>query len=182
MRKTVVLLVLVFFGPLLAAVIAFYGPWAFAPSAAHGQIIEPPLPLPAEALPVRMRTAPAGQPRKWSVIYARTSACGEDCLEDLLRLHQVRLALGEDRGRVQTVLLWAGPDLPIPPEAEWITARLDDAAGKTIIQLLGEDAVRNGRIYIADPADRLMMTYPPDVEQSGLLEDLERLLDLSGTG
>jgi len=48
-RIHLLLVALVFFGPLLLAAIAYYGPWDWAPRAAHGELIEPPLPLPAGA-------------------------------------------------------------------------------------------------------------------------------------
>ncbi|HEY5567921.1 MAG TPA: hypothetical protein VIM81_11860, partial [Gammaproteobacteria bacterium] len=49
-RIHLLLVALVFFGPVLLAAIAYYGPWDWAPRAAHGELIEPPLPLPAEAV------------------------------------------------------------------------------------------------------------------------------------
>ena len=179
------LLMLVFFGPLALAVVAFYGPWEWVPRGTpHGELIQPPLPLPPGALTTRSgdRTAPDWYRERWSLVYARTAQCTEPCLVELDRLNQVRLALGDDRQRVQLVFLFAGAGPELPPEASVLTARLDDAAGTAMLELLGAERVRDGRIYIADPLGNLVMTYPPGTEQRGIFEDLERLLTVTAIG
>ncbi|MGH8495078.1 MAG: hypothetical protein ACREVN_03010 [Gammaproteobacteria bacterium] len=162
--------------------IAYYGPLDWAPRAAHGELIEPPVPLPPEAFATLFRNGmPTERLRnRWSFIYARIAPCSDECLAHLIRLYQVRLALPEDRRhRVQMVLLFGGPRPSLPADAGWTTARLDDAAGNTIVELLGEQNIRDGRVYIADPLGNLVMSYPPDAAQKGMLEDLKRLLKLS---
>ncbi len=178
-------LMLVFLGPLALAVIAFYGPWDWVPrTAAHGEFIEPPLPLPAGELTTLAgaRTEPDWYRGRWSLIYARTSHCDEQCVAELNRLNQVRLALGEDLRRVQLVLLFAGTGPELPDGAALLAARLDDGAGTEVLELLGADSIGNGRIYLADPLGNLVMTYPPGTEQRGILEDLERLLTVTVIG
>ncbi len=176
------LLILVFFGPLLFAAVAYYGPWEWLrqTAAAHGELIDPPLPLPRGALttPSGGETAPNWFQYRWSLIYARTAPCDQPCISELNRLNQVRLALGKDLGRAQVVLLFAGAPPPLPAGADVIVARLDNAAGGAMLDLLEARGIRDGRIYISDPAGQLIMTYPPDAEQSGILEDLERLLSV----
>ena len=180
-RIHLLLVALVFFGPLLLAAIAYYGPWDWAPRAAHGELIEPPLPLPAGvSLAVFRDGTSTGQLRNdWLLIYARTAPCADACLDHLMRLRQVLAALAEDRDRVRMAVFLAGPVPPALRDATWATIRLDDPAGKGIVELLGEHDIREGRIYIADPRRQLVMSYPPDAEQKGLLEDWERLLQLS---
>ena len=56
------------------------------------------------------------------------------------------------------------------------------AAGAEVLELLGADSIDNGRIYLADPLGKLVMTYPPGTEQRGILEDLERLLTVTVIG
>ena len=180
------LLVLVFFGPALLAALAFYGPWDWVPrgGAAHGELIEPPLSLPPGAFATPSADeAPTDRARpRWSFIYARFAPCDEQCLAHLNRLNQVRLALAEDRDRVQLVFLFAHAKPLLPPDAGIIVARLDDAAGNPTLELLGEHRIRDGRVYIADPLGNLVMSYALDAEQKGMLEDLKRLLKLSKIG
>lgn len=181
-RTQLFLLLLVFFGPLLLAAIAYYGPWEWAPRASHGELIEPPVALPRSALGPEAGEAQERAQNRWSFIYARLAPCEQECLDHLLRLHQVRLALAEERDRVRMVLLFAGPKPPLPPEAGWVMTRLDDPAGKATLEILGAENVHDGRVYIADPLGNLVMSYPPDAAQKGMLEDLERLLTVSRIG
>lgn len=175
------LLGLVFFGPLLFAAVVYYGQWDWAPRAAHGELIEPPLLLPAGVLAPLFRSGSATQqPRnRWWLLYVRTTLCADACLTDLVRLHQVLLALAEDRRRVQPAVLSAAPIPPVPPDGGWVTVHLDDAAREGLVEMLGERNIRAGRVYVADPQGRLVLSYAPDAEQKGMLEDLERLLRLS---
>lgn len=178
-------LLLVFLGPLALAVIAFYGPWDWVPGgAAHGEFIQPPVPLPTGELTTLSGapTAPDWYRGRWSLIYARTAECREQCIAELNRLNQVRLALGEDLRRVQLVFLFSGTGPELPNEAALLAVRLDDAAGAELLELLGAEIVGNGKIYLADPLGNLVMTYPPDAEQRGILEDLERLLTVTVIG
>ena len=153
------LLLLVFFGPLLLAAVAYYGPWDGLRQAgeAHGEFIDPPLTLPRGALttPSGGATSPNWFQTRWSLIYARTAPCDQQCVSELNRLNQVRLALGKDLGRAQVVLLFAGAPPPLPDGADVIVARLDDAAGGAMLHLLEARGIRNGRIYISDPAGQL---------------------------
>jgi len=180
------LLMLMFFGPILLAAVAFYGPWDALRQTgeAHGELIEPPLPLPRGALttPAGAETSPNWFENRWSLIYATTATCDQQCVSDLNRLNQVRLALGKNLGRAQVVLLFAGAQPPLPDGADVIVARLDDAPGSAMLELLGARAIANGRIYIADPSGQLVMTYLPDAEQSGMLKDLKQLLSVSTIG
>lgn len=178
-------LLLVFVVPLALAVIAFYGPRDWVPRGApHGEFIQPPLPLPPGELTTLSgaRTAPDWYLGRWSLIYALTAECREECVAELNRLNQVRLALGEDLRRVQLVFLFAGDGPQLPEGAAVLAARLDDAPGAEVLELLGAERIGDGRIYLADPLGNLVMTYPPGSEQRGMLEDLERLLTVMVIG
>ncbi len=176
-----VLLVLLFFGPLVLAAVAFYGPWEWAPRGAHGELLEPPVRLPAGALAgVGDAPSAAGSPRgRWTLLYARSSPCTEACSEHVVRLHQVRLALAEDRDRVQIALFLAGGDFPLPPGVKRLAARPDDARGEALAELLGARRLRDGGIFVVDPSGRVVVRYEPGAEQKGILEDVERLLNVA---
>jgi hypothetical protein len=92
----------------------------------------------------------------------------------------VRLALGHDLGRAQVVMLFVGSAPVLPVGADVTLARLDLAQAAPLreqLTVLGLD-----RVFIADPLGRLVMSYPVDADQSGILEDLERMLSLSPFG
>ena len=105
--------------------------------------------------------------------------CAEQCVVELNRLNQVRLALGDDLDRAQLVLLYTGNGPQLPEGAALLAARLDDRAGSALLELLGAERVGTGSIFLADPLGNLVMTYPADAEQRGILEDLERLLTVT---
>jgi hypothetical protein len=103
------------------------------------------------------------------------SSCEQQCAQHLGRLRQVQLALGRDQARVQRAL-WHVGDLPALDDPELKTRALDDAVGRGVVEALGAASMRDGRVLVADPRGRVILSYPPDVEQKELLRDLERLL------
>jgi cytochrome oxidase Cu insertion factor (SCO1/SenC/PrrC family) len=179
----------VFLMPLLLAALVYLGPWRASwleplPSADR-EVIEPPITVPLGPL-----TGPSGEPGedtwlryRWSLIYARMSPCENQCLRQLSRLRLLRLALGPDRDRVQRVFLYAGsvPSV-VRQDPALLMGRLDDARGASLLQRLGVERLAAGRIYIADPRGNIVVAYPGEAEQAGLLEDLKRLLRISQIG
>lgn len=140
--------------------------------------------IPAEPLatPAGGRTAPDWARYRWSLIYAKIGPCETVCQAHLARLTQVYLALGGDRDRMQRVLL-ATDSVPDPlRDGMLVVGLLDRGAGMALADLLGRDRIEHGRILIVDPLGNLVASYPPDADQSRLLKDLERLLDVSRIG
>jgi len=174
------LLILVFAAPLLLAALAYFGPWEWARpgGAAHGELLSPPVALPPMSLDTSSAAGSLG--RRWSLIYASAAPCREPCIARLNRLNQVRLALGSDRRRAQVVLFFVGSAPALPAGAEVTLARLDGAGAQRLRALFEERGL--DRVYLADPLGRLVMRYPADLDQRGLLEDLERLMTVEAAG
>ncbi len=191
-RTQVWVLVAIFFGPLLAAFILYYGMGSWRPhgSTNKGELITPVRPLPEVELP-----AAADEPfstqdfhGKWTLVYVGDGQCDERCREALVLTRQTRLALSKDMDRVQRLLLVSNnccdrtylqtehPDLR--------TASIDNQAGQNLLSQFpeGSDASQQGRIYIVDPLGNLMMSYAPDAPRKGLLDDMKKLLKLSHIG
>lgn len=165
-------------GPFALALLLFYGPWdlEWLPRLPGSrELLDPPV-----ATPPGWLADSAGGPRRWSLVYARTTACEADCIEDLARLRQVQLALGRDMDRLQRVYLHTGlappPRDEVGPASPLLTRRLDEAPGASVALALDAREVRTGRVYVADPRGAFVASYPPDVEQKELLRDLKRLL------
>jgi len=187
-RRQLLLVASLFFVPLVAAAfLYFYSGWRPAVGVQHGELIDPPRPLPAIELDLPGGgTAAADTLRgRWFLVHVITGPCDERCLAVLTELRQLRLALDKDAARVQRVLLHASQCCDAgSPDAEPDLLLLG-AAGpeREAFRALFPAAADDGpRIYIVDPHGNLMMSYPATGAARGLLKDLERLLRLSSIG
>ncbi|NIP72385.1 MAG: hypothetical protein GWO16_04865 [Gammaproteobacteria bacterium] len=175
--------------------------YAFFPDAArslgttnHGHFVHPAraVALPALQDPDGTAIDPQFLRGKWTYVYFDTAACDEVCRENLWKMRQVRLAQGEEARRVQGVLvltdtraltrlqafLQAYPGLTVaagPGDAARALARQFAVGG-------GQPAAGARRIYIVDPAGRLMMYYGPQADPKGMIDDMQRLLKVSRIG
>jgi hypothetical protein len=161
---------LVCLGPLVAALLIYYGPF--------GVTWLPQLPGSRELLREPIAVPPqwrSGASRPWQLVYATMSPCEEQCVVHLGRLLQVQLALGRDSNRVQRAV-WHVGALPQLGDPELAAHGLDDEVGRHVVAALGAERLRGGRVYVTDPRGTVILSYPPEVDQKELLRDLERLL------
>ena len=189
-------LALLFFAPLGLAFYLYYGHGSWHPGARvnRGELVQPPRPLPALALPLwgSGSTDANFLKGKWTLLYVAFGSCSDACRTRLYDTRQVRLALDRDMGRVQRVLI-AGDgccDAQFLREQhpDLITIRADPAAAP-LLALLPDHERRDGpltaqapRVYLIDPLGNLMMVYPAGARPKGMLEDMKRLLRLSSIG
>ncbi len=179
-------LLLLFFGPLVLAAYLYYGSGTWQPQggAEHGDLISPPRPLPHadnEQAPLKGR---------WTLLYLAAGVCEGRCQEALDELGQVHMALGNKGDRVQRLLLYTGSprsDETLRHEHTGLrTLSIDVEANAELLETVpvydGASPTEADRVYIVDPLGNLVMSYPPDADAKGLLEDLRRLLKLSRIG
>ena len=196
--RTVGLLAGLFVLPLALSFWLYYGlHWHPAGMTNHGELIEPPRPLPALPAPPRLTVpgSPAELAReaapetlfraRWTLVYIGDGACDAHCRDALYFMRQTRLSLNNDMTRVRRVFLATGaaPD-------EGLLAR--EFAGLTVVriqgpqltQLLAQFPARDQAhsLYVVDPLGNLMMRYDARRSPKGLLEDLKKLLQLSHIG
>jgi len=182
-------MVAIFAAPVIAAWFFYLNP-EYLPSGRtnKGELIHPVVPLPSD-LGLFMPEG-AGLDRnplngKWTLVYLAGDECGEDCLDRLIAIRQIRLALGESQLSVERLLIMTDPDADelaekLGTEFEGMKVALTDAAGGVrLLALLGEGAAALNRIYIMDPMGNLMMRYAPDAPAKDTLQDMERLLKAS---
>jgi hypothetical protein len=147
-------------------------------------LLASPRPLPQ----VAVRTAGGGMTGpdwaryRWSLIYARITPCEGRCASELAHLTEVYLALGGNRARVQRVLLLPDEGFRMTGDPTLLVGYLDGERDAELVGALGLDLLEQGRIFVVDPLGNLVMSYPPLPDQARLLEDLERLLDISRIG
>jgi hypothetical protein len=174
-------------GPIVLALLVYYVPNALTQrqlANPERALLASPMPLPQVAVRTAGggTTAPDWARYRWSLIYARITPCGGHCAPDLARLTEVHLALGRNRARVQRVLLIADEDFRMTGDPELLVGYLDGERDAELVGALGLDLLEQGRIFVVDPLGNLVMSYPPAPDQARLLEDLERLLDVSRIG
>ena len=204
-RRTLIGLALLFFAPLGLAFFLYYGVgWRPGSHVNHGQLIDPPRPLPAVRLPhvaldgsADTQTAPDFLTRKWTLLYWGAGTCAERCKTELYDTRQVRYALNRDMDRVQRVFI-ADPEccdaqFLHEQHPDLITIRASAADAPLLALLPGRDSATGETaagssgahapsVYLIDPLGNLMMSYPADAKAKGMLEDMKRLLRLSSIG
>jgi cytochrome oxidase Cu insertion factor (SCO1/SenC/PrrC family) len=190
-RRTwpLIALAVLFFGPFLLSVVLYatrdsIGGFAMVPNPDREMLEapQPVIPLQPLLLADGARTDPAWARSRWSLIYARISDCGEGCQASLTRLHQVWLSLGGDRDRVQPILLLPAAGVPVAYPGDFLVGILDPQNGQVLEQALGRERLTEGRYFVVDPLGNVILSYPDSADQGRLLEDLERLLEVSRIG
>jgi cytochrome oxidase Cu insertion factor (SCO1/SenC/PrrC family) len=187
-RWPLIAVAVLFLGPFVAAVVLFVAREHFSgfprlPNPDRELIANPPVvPLVPLYRPDGSATDPAWSRSRWSLIYARMTGCEVRCAEALTRLHQVYLALGADRNRVQQVFLAPENETEAAAATDFLTGALDSPDGAGLILILGAERLEDGRIFVVDPRGYVILSYPADADQKRLLDDLERLLRASWVG
>ena len=186
-RATLLILVVIFAAPILAAWFLYLNP-QYLPAGRknHGQLVQPPRPFPELG-----QHDVAGQPfdltafhEMWTLVLYTQLPCSDECAKRWYDLGQIHKALGENQFRVKHVLLAAAPDeipsgleeqlggakaiLFPPAEAEKLGTAFDAAP---------QAAINN--VFIVDPMGNVMMRYTLDKTAKDILKDMELLLRAS---
>jgi hypothetical protein len=177
-RRKLLLLAALFFLPITASFVLYYGTdWRPTATSNHGVLIHPARPLPEAAEPLR---------GKWALVYVGEGSCAQACRDALVFARQTRLALNQEMTRVDRVLLATGNCCDLEYlDAEHAGIKVFDvseepARGSLLAVLPPED--REYSLYIVDPLGNLVMRYDTREEPRGLLSDLRKLLKLSHIG
>lgn len=189
-RLILVLLAVMFAGPLLAATWLYANPDVFTPGGMtnEGELITPTravdFPVLAEAAGGAFGIAELRG--KWTLVHVAGDACDEACQTALVNTRQIRLALGHNIDRVQRVYLFGGSETVVDPDqmrGEHPDLHLvtgDEDQLEAARNELGPDA--RGSIYLLDPLGHLVLRYAPDFEARGMLKDVRKLLRISQVG
>ncbi len=185
------LLVVLFFGPLLAAVLLYFAFPDFQPHARtnYGELINPARPLPAPLALLDADAKPLDREAlrgRWTYLYLGQATCDKACADKLYQIRQIRTLLNEKQPRVQRVYL--APDAAALPA---LRAQLHEThpdlhfyAEADTTQTLraffkGGDPQA---LYLIDPLGNWLMVYPAAAESPGILKDIKKLLRISQIG
>jgi cytochrome oxidase Cu insertion factor (SCO1/SenC/PrrC family) len=183
------ILLAIFAAPVIAAWFFYLNP-DFRPAGMtnKGELISPILPLSTEVALLTPEGAELDRSvleGKWTLVYLAGGECTDACLDRLIAIRQIRLALGESQISVGRLLILTDPaaaDLASDLEAKFDgmqVALTDVAGGARLLDQLGEGNAALDRIYILDPMGNLMMRYARNAPAKDTLKDMERLLKAS---
>lgn len=178
-RLQLMLLALVFFGPLAIAIARYYGIGAPAGEAVnYGALLDPPLTLGAKA------HFDTGLRSRWTLLVKASGDCDEACSRALIDIRQVRLATGREIDRIERALLLpAGADVAgetLEAHPGLVVLRQGAPPGDAVAEAFAAQPADH--IYIVDPIGNLILRYPLQPERKLLLGDLKKLLKLSRIG
>ena len=184
------ILIAVFALPLVAGWLLYFNPhWLPQARSNHGTLIDPPIGMQS----LRLQT-PEMDSFDWNVLLGQWTlavlvegACQGSCIEQLIKMRQIRRALGADRQRIERLLILL-PDAdgnftsPSLDGLEGTRLVISTAAGKPVVQKAFATA-RNAfdkSFFVIDPRVELMMVHDmAQITSKQVLQDLEKLLKAS---
>jgi len=190
-RFFLLFLIALFIVPLLLAWL-LVGHWQPSSTVNHGELLAPAQPVPH--LQVQQADGQllnkAYLQKHWTLTYIGSGGCAAaPCRQALYKIRQVRLALGKDMSRAQT--LYMTTEKPAPRLLDWLdrehgamtTGMIDAQTLRFFSQAFPDGSAAVGEwVYLIDPLGNLLMRYHVDANPKGILEDLERLLKYSKIG
>ena len=122
---------------------------------------------------------------EWSLLFFMDGACEETCAKTLYRIRQIRLATGKNMHRIQRIaIISEGEESAFTdylsenfPGQHY--AHRNDLSKDFIRQFQDQNINDRMAIFLIDPRGFLMMRYSSDIEPSGIIRDLSRLIRIS---
>jgi hypothetical protein len=175
-RRTMFLLVALFFGPILLALLL--GVFGLHPAGSKnkGEKIEPYVDLRAQTLPLADGSEYRWHPeqRLWRIAVIAPDGCAQACEKLVQDIDKVYQLFGKDADRVQ--ILWMG-ELPsaAPHNSAWKQIRTDAA----LLAKLPHPTDPAGAVtYVIDPYGFVILRYAPGFDPGDLRYDVDKLLKL----
>jgi hypothetical protein len=188
-RRQLWILVVLFALPPIAAWLFYFNPqWLPQGRSNHGELIDPPIELQGFAL-----QTPQGEAfdwgllrDRWTMLLLAEGRCDEHCIEQLIKVRQIRRALGANRQRIERLLILL-PDSAgnlQPPSLDGLegtrVAVAGDADAAAVREALAAAPAIDNSLYVVDPRGDLMMAHEMTrITSKEVLQDLEKLLKAS---
>lgn len=189
-RRQLWILIALFALPPIAAWLFFYNPqWLPQGRTNHGTLIEPPRAMAPLALYTEKGDVFDWEVLKdqWTLVVLADGGCDELCAQQLIKVRQVRRALGANRQRVERLLILLPDsegeiDMPSLAGLEGTRLTLAEPTEKPAIltQFSAEQATAQKSLFLIDPRINLMMRHDlSQLTSKQVLQDLEKLLKAS---
>jgi cytochrome oxidase Cu insertion factor (SCO1/SenC/PrrC family) len=182
-RVQLLLMSLVFFGPLILATWLYVSGTGFQPTGRtnHGELLEPLVNI-GDVLP----DAPIHEHNEghWLLVYSNTGTCGGACEFALLTMRQSRLMLGKDMDRLRRVFLHGdtAPDTVFLTNEHSGLISIQDSNFSDLLHNKRPPELAAGGYFLVDPLGNLVMYFSPDIDPGDMVEDIDHLLELSRIG
>lgn len=182
-RLQLLVIALVFLGPLAVAAWLYFQGGSLAPSGRtnHGAVLEPIVNIGAEMAFIDSDPAAA---RHWVLIYSHAGECADPCRDALYTSRQARLMLGKEMDRVRRVFLHGDspPDTVfLAEEHPGLITTGDDRLSSLLENKRPVDNPAGG-YFLVDPHGNLVMYFRPDMDPADMVDDIKHLLRLSRIG
>jgi cytochrome oxidase Cu insertion factor (SCO1/SenC/PrrC family) len=194
-RVRLLLLAAVFAAPVVFSYALYYSGWRPEEIRTHGDLVTPSRRVAdvelksLDGAAMRLTTSP---PPRWSLVYFGSSECGSACERALYVMRQVIAAQGREAHRVRPVMIVTDKraiDRLRSQLKEYPTIVPLTGSKAEIARLAGEFEMPEGgalsglhRLYVVDPLGNLVISYPAQIDPSGISKDLKRLLRYSQIG
>lgn len=186
-RRQLIVVAVLFLGPLLVAALMYYGNVSWLPVGRtnHGRLLEPIINLSdSQGRHLLSELTDGETDNHWVLVYVNNGECDESCTAALHRLRQSRLMLGNEMTRMKRLFLH-GTIAPDTLFLERQHAGLITASDRHLDQLL--DAKRPadfsaGGLYLVDPLGNLVMYFNAELAPGDMVDDIKHLLKLSRIG
>lgn len=175
-RLTLFALFGLFFGVMLVAGILRFSGWQPSGMKNHGELLKPPVDVRDQAPRLLSGGEYAWNPgeRRWRVLVAPPTDCGDECRRISRELDLVWQLLGSRADHVD--LLWLGaPPTGAIGNAATRVLRADPALRAKLPRV---DDPAGVPVYVVDPNGFVILRYPPGFDPGGLRADLVKLLKL----
>jgi hypothetical protein len=162
------LLILVFAAPGIAAYVFYQHPsWLGSKKVNKGTLLESPM----------VFNAFKGQ-SKWGIIFWTPKGCDTLCLNQLDVLARVRLALGRKLYQVDQWLILGDKASSLSAKARAVVKDLNFKVRQISASELNDQKAlfSDSKVFLVDPKNYLILSYPPLVEPDDLYQDLKLLL------
>ena len=127
---------------------------------------------------------------KWNLVFLNKGECLDQCLANMYKIRQIRLAMSKHDSRVQRVVI-----MDAVSDSITTNSFTEDYRGQLVLpaddlsdienqhfKMDDKDPYELDRIYIIDPIGNLMMFYESDANPMDIIKDLKLLLKSSRIG
>ncbi len=148
---------------------------------AYGDLVSPMVATQTAALEPELDASIKNQ---WKMLYFLDAPCDAGCKKMLFLMQQARRAQGVERNQLARIVVVNSGTLSAADKAELSEVytgtgvyTLSAAQSSAFIEPFQRTAgALDGRLFLLDPADRLMMYYHGDIDPKGLIGDLGKLV------